>query len=402
MLIEYCAPEAHSKKHLTDKWERFMLQTNRCPLAPRSLAVLHVVGGEVGGDELARAVRVDVAVHVVLLLEHLLAHVVEARGRYLVALAIDLPRDRRVARAHVVVARGAGGRAGVDAHVGALVLLLVDDHALDEVHVDIFLGLVVDDGEDLRLHADLLEGVERGDRDDAVAAEDAVVEGRLHLPLGAARAGGRVRPVDLVRLAHVHVRAVLPVVLRHLRRRHRLVVVALEARAHRCRLVGRTGACHLPRTRVERRRHAAQPFVGVAGAAGAARAAGAVGRRRELAPGLRRRSRRAGALLVILADREVLGAQVPVHVDRAEAGVRVLLGDGRAALGVEEADEALGHVAAGLLERLRDAVHHALRVGEVAVARASVVRLLARARVGAVGERVGFVVEAVVGREHSH
>lgn len=41
------------------------------------------------------------------------------------------------------------------------------------------------------MHANLLVCVERRDRDDAVAAEDAVVKGRLHLPLGS---GYRTRP----------------------------------------------------------------------------------------------------------------------------------------------------------------------------------------------------------------
>ena len=47
----------------------------------------------------------------------------------------------------------------------------------------------------------------------AELAEDTIVEGRLELVRGAARADGGVRPVHLVRLANFHVDAVLPVVL---------------------------------------------------------------------------------------------------------------------------------------------------------------------------------------------
>ena len=50
-------------------------------------------------------------------------------------------------------------------------------------------------------------------RDDAVVAEDAVVEGRLVLVGRPARAGRRVGPVDLVSVTHVHADAVLPRVL---------------------------------------------------------------------------------------------------------------------------------------------------------------------------------------------
>ena len=51
-------------------------------------------------------------------------------------------------------------------------------------------------------------------------------EGRLHLPLRAAGAGGRVRPVNLVRLANHHVGAMLPLVRRV---KHGVVVVVMVA-----------------------------------------------------------------------------------------------------------------------------------------------------------------------------
>merc|ERR1740138_363280 len=247
---EYLAPGSLARLLVLGSLARLLVLGSLAPLlVVGSLARLLVVGDKVIGHELTRAVRMDVARHVSLLCEHVSAQLVEALGRDHVALAVDLPRDRSVAR-------GAGGRASVDAHVGTLTILSINDHALDELQVFVLRVIVVDDSEDLRLHADLLEGVERGDRDDAIAAEDTLVEGRLHLPVGAARAGRGVRPVDLVRLTHVHVRAVLPFVRRGELRLRLVVVAALEATTHRCILVGRTGACHLIVTRVERRSRA--------------------------------------------------------------------------------------------------------------------------------------------------
>ena len=57
------------------------------------------------------------------------------------ALAVDLPGDGREARADRVVARGAGGGAGVLGDVGAK--LAVDDHALHQVGVVVVLVVVV-------------------------------------------------------------------------------------------------------------------------------------------------------------------------------------------------------------------------------------------------------------------
>merc|ERR1719201_695529 len=272
---------------------------------------------------------------------------VDGRCRDDVALAVDLPGDRGVARAHVVVARGAGGGAGV--HGDVLPVAVALDGAGDQVVL--LVRLVVDDDEGLRLHADLRVGVERGDGDDAVLAEHAIVEGGLHRPRGAARAGGRVGPVDLVGLADLHVGAVLPVVRLRELRVGGVVVVALVAQADR-------------------------------GAGGELAVAGRV--------------IRALAVLVELADRQVLGSQVPVHVDRAEAVVAVVAGDGHAVAGVELALVALGHVGARLLKGLDDVVLHAVDVGEVLVARARVLGLLALARVD-VGVGDGLRRERAVG-----
>jgi len=56
-----------------------------------------------------------------------------------------------------------------------------------------------------------------------------------------------------------------------------------------------------------------------------------------------------------------------VDVDGAQALLPVRVGDGLAVAGVEPADVASGHVRAGLLQRLLDAILHALDVLEVVV-----------------------------------
>mmetsp|Transcript_11827 Transcript_11827/g.37583 ORF Transcript_11827/g.37583 Transcript_11827/m.37583 type:complete len:415 (-) Transcript_11827:246-1490(-) len=92
--------------------------------------------------------------------------------------------------------------------------------------------------------------------------------------------------------------------------------------------------------------------------------------------------RRPRAVVVVLALGEVLGAEVPVHVDSAQVGVVVVVEDGRAPVaGVEATDVAARDVGACLLEHLHERVLHALDVVEVVVARRRVIRLLPFARV---------------------
>ena len=194
--------------------------------------VVPVVGAERVGDVLAGAVGVDVIGHVVGLLKHVLAHLVEGGCGDEVALAVDVPGDGAVRGADCVVAGGAGGGAGVggdflthDGVEGAGTVVGYD-HTAEEVGVVV--GLVVDDGEDLRLDADLA-GEANGvggvtDLAEAVlalagvgllaeAAEDTVVEGELVLPLGVAGTHLGVGPVDLVGLADLHLLAVLEIVV---------------------------------------------------------------------------------------------------------------------------------------------------------------------------------------------
>ena len=120
-----------------------------------------------------------------------------------------LPRDRRVARADGVVARRASGRASVLSHVCPVIA--IDDHATHEIRVVV--RLIVDNREDLGLDADLSEGVEWREGDDAVPAEDTVIEWGLILARRPASASAGVRPMNLVGLADVHAGAVLPRIL---------------------------------------------------------------------------------------------------------------------------------------------------------------------------------------------
>merc|ERR1719282_2073787 len=162
----------------------------------------HGVRGDVRRvHEYARAMGVEVRGHAVDLL-HDLAHGVERAGRDLVARAVDLPLHV-VGRADLVVVRRARGRARV---LGDVRLRGDVDHVLDEARLVVLARVVVDDDEDLALDAGL-----RGHAE----AEEAAGH-------HAARRRVRVRPVDLVRVADVHVLAVLPFVFGGV---HRVVLV---------------------------------------------------------------------------------------------------------------------------------------------------------------------------------
>ena len=163
--------------------------------------VVPVVGAEFVGDVLAGVVGVDVIRHVVSLVEHVLAHLVEGGGGDEVALAVDVPGDGAVRGADFVVAGGASGGASVSGDllthdaVGAGTVV-GDDHTAEQIGVVVV--LVVDNDEDLRLDANLAgegEGldnpVNRAEAKLALArvgllaeaAEDTVVEGSWYCHL---------------------------------------------------------------------------------------------------------------------------------------------------------------------------------------------------------------------------
>jgi len=77
--------------------------------------------------------------------------------------------------------------------------------------------------------------------------------------------------------------------------------------------------------------------------------------------------RRSVTLGVILANREMLGPEMPVDIDGAEAGLEEGGRDGFTTIGVEITLVAYGHIAACLLKGLEDAIFHALDIIEVTI-----------------------------------
>lgn len=168
---------------------------------------LVVVGGQVVGDQFARSVGVNVVGHVVTLVQHIVAHLVEGRGRNEVALTVNLPGDGRVGRADRVGALGTSGRSGVLGNV--LTVGTVLDHTAHEVGVVV--SVVVDNGKDLGLDTDLAGGGTCIDQIELFnLAKDTVVEGSLVLVGGSTGTSIRVGPVNFVGFTNYHVLAVLP------------------------------------------------------------------------------------------------------------------------------------------------------------------------------------------------
>ena len=123
----------------------------KCTRLAAAVIVL-VVRSDLIRCNLTRAVRVEVVRHVVALRLHVGAHLIERRGRDDMALAVDLPCDRRIRGAHGVVS-GRTGR-GTSVISDFTTLITVNNHTSKEVRVIVV--LVVDDGENLRLHTDSL------------------------------------------------------------------------------------------------------------------------------------------------------------------------------------------------------------------------------------------------------
>ena len=318
--------------------------------------VVPVVGAEFVGDVLAGAVGVDVIRHVVSLVEHVLAHLVEGGGGDEVALAVDVPGDGAVRGADGVVAGGASGGASVSGDllthdaVGADSIGVGDDHTAE--HIGVVVVLVVDNDEDLALDANLAgegEGVgnpaNRAEAKLALtrvgllaeAAEDTVVEGVLVLPLGVASTHLGMGPVDLVGLADDHVLAVLP------------IVVLL--------LVGGEGGVLVA------------PAAEVGGATGCSEELAASGQAGVILRGGGAVIRVSGEFHAVLVDGCVLGAKMPVNVHGAHSSLGEGGGDGSvqcclALLHVSALVVAERDVTAGLLDSHGDAGLDALKVVE--------------------------------------
>ena len=207
------------------------------------------------------------------------------------ALAINLPGDGCVLRAHLVATRLSGGRSGVN--VDVLAHFLVNDHATNHVRVEV--RLIVDDGEDLTVDANGARDILRAKCQKGLegeVTEDSIVERGLILVDCAAGASGGVGPVHLISLADLHVLAMLPVVRRGELGIVGVVVFAAETVLDFCMFLVSSRRCEV-----------------------------AIGPRRS-----RDVAVRTIASLVVLSNGVVLGSQVPVHVHRAHGALPVGLG----------------------------------------------------------------------------
>mmetsp|Transcript_19194 Transcript_19194/g.41570 ORF Transcript_19194/g.41570 Transcript_19194/m.41570 type:complete len:290 (+) Transcript_19194:265-1134(+) len=183
-------------------------------------------------DKLAGAMSMQIATHVITLHLHVKTHLVETRGTDHVALAVHLPGDGGVLRAHLIVAGSTSSGASVV--VDILAHLLVDDHTTD--HVTIVKGLVINNSEDLSVHTNGRGNIlsAKGDKGfHGQVAEDTIVEGSLVLVDSSTSTGSRVRPVHLIGLADLHAFAVLPFIRRGELGILSIVMVAAESITNR-------------------------------------------------------------------------------------------------------------------------------------------------------------------------
>merc|ERR1712070_445460 len=93
--------------------------------------------------------------HVIRLLLHVCAHLVEGRSRDEVALPVNLPSDGRVLRALGVIATCASGRTGVCGNICPEVG--INNGTAHEVGVVVV--LVIDDNKDLRLNTNCVDKI---------------------------------------------------------------------------------------------------------------------------------------------------------------------------------------------------------------------------------------------------
>ena len=242
-------------------------------LAPQQ-QILVVVGRQFVRHEGTTAVGMQIVRQVVALGQHVGAHFIESwTPTRAGTCGPPLPGDGRVRAALVmVVAAGAGGAARVLGDLGTVVRA-VDNHTAHQV--GIVVGLVIDNGEHLGLDANLLGqfGIECT-RKDAVRAEHTVFKGSLVLVGGAAGSRQRVGPVHFVGLPDLQVLAVL--------KRVRLGELFVRCVVEGALVAARTLLLAGPTT----------ALVNVRGAA---------------------------SRLVVLSHRQVLGAEMPVDIDGAQA-----------------------------------------------------------------------------------
>mmetsp|Transcript_5246 Transcript_5246/g.12505 ORF Transcript_5246/g.12505 Transcript_5246/m.12505 type:complete len:404 (+) Transcript_5246:259-1470(+) len=300
-----------------------------------------VVGGQMIGDKLSGTVSVKVVGHIVTLFHHVGTHLVEGRGRDEVALAVDLPGDRRVRRADGVVTGGTSGGSGVDGDINTHLHVRFDNHTLHEVGVVVV--FVVDDDENLGVNTDgggNVLGLEGQESVHIEVAEDTVVERSLELVGGSAGTGSRVRPVNLIGLSDFHALVtVLPLVRLGEHFFFSVVEVAL---------VTLTGLSSELAAIVDGGRSTHGLF--------------------------RQHTVVIAGLAIVLTGTVVLGTQVPVHVDGAETCLVVGLGDGDD-INFESSVVSLGDVSSGLrsgcdstfgyIGTIIESIKHAVDVGKI-------------------------------------
>jgi len=228
-----------------------------------------------------------------------------------VALAVNLPSDGSIGGADVVVTSGASCRACVEGDISSHTHLGINNHTTDHVRVEVV--FIIDNGKHLSMYSNSTGNVLLAECQESLhgkVAEDAIIEGSLVLVDRATRTSSRMGPVHLVGLADFHSHAVLPLVLHGELLIVGIVVVATESIADllalrkSTRTSGPIGPLRVPMGTV--------------------------------------------AVLVVLADGVVFGAQVPVHVHRAHAAREVVLGVGLDVAHVDVPGVAQRDVGAGL------------------------------------------------------
>eukprot|EP00579_Thalassiosira_antarctica_P019127 CAMPEP_0201968606 /NCGR_PEP_ID=MMETSP0904-20121228/15379_1 /ASSEMBLY_ACC=CAM_ASM_000553 /TAXON_ID=420261 /ORGANISM="Thalassiosira antarctica, Strain CCMP982" /LENGTH=120 /DNA_ID=CAMNT_0048516477 /DNA_START=147 /DNA_END=509 /DNA_ORIENTATION=+ len=110
-----------------------------------------VIGSVDMMNKLATSMSMQIITHVVTLHLHIVAHLIKARGTDHVALAINLPGDGSILRAHLIVTGGTSGRASVVSNIRSH--LAISDHTTDHIRVEV--RFIIDNGEDLSMNTDI-------------------------------------------------------------------------------------------------------------------------------------------------------------------------------------------------------------------------------------------------------
>ena len=271
-----------------------------------------IVGSQSIRDGFTSTVGVDITIHVVTLLQHIVAQLVKRRCRDHVALAVNLPGDGGVLRADIVVTAVTGGRSGVLGNIHSKIT--IDDHTTHQVGPEVL--FVVDNHEHLGLDTDstgdlLRLKCRKGFH--VKVAKDTIVKGGLILVGGSTGPGSGVRPVNLVGLSNFHELAVLPLVFTGELGIFRVVGGALMTLTDTSIQIFETGTF---------------------------------------------------SSLVVLTNRKMLSTNVPVNIDWAHTLGVIGIGDGND-IDIHVSVVSLGDVSSGLRTNVGHSVDNAIDVGEV-------------------------------------